>query len=108
MRFHLADLAASIRTGLCAGVQLRPPVNVISQWFRVAGRPAIVRRAIAFAVVVGAILIGINHGDAILRGDVSTLRLCKMALTVVVPYAVSTLSSVAAVIEQEQTTAPHR
>jgi hypothetical protein len=85
---------------------LRPPVKVVSQWFRVARRPVIVRRAIAFAIVVGAVLIGINHGDAILRGDVSTLRLCKMALTVVVPYAVSTLSSVAAVVEQERETAP--
>ena len=56
----------------------------------------VVRRAIGYAVVVGAILIGINHGDALLRGEVNSLALLKMGLTVVVPYTVSTLSSVQA------------
>ena len=56
----------------------------------------VVRRALGYAVVVGALLIGINHGDAILRGDVDGVRLFKMALTVLVPYTVSTLSSVQA------------
>lgn len=49
-----------------------------------------------YAVVVGTILITINHADAILRGDVTTDRLLKMGLTVMVPYIVSTLSSVGA------------
>jgi hypothetical protein len=48
------------------------------------------------AAVVGALLIAINHGDAILRGDVDRGRLFKMALTLLVPYCVSTYSSVAA------------
>jgi hypothetical protein len=56
----------------------------------------VVRRALGYAVVVGAILIGINHGDAILRGDMDLVRLLKMGLTVIVPYTVSTLSSVQA------------
>jgi len=60
---------------------------------------------LTYAVVVGAILIGINHGDAILRGDVSTTRLFKIALTVVVPYMVSTLSSVGAIRAQQQDSA---
>lgn len=58
--------------------------------------PPVVRRALKFAAVVGAVLILINHGDALLRGDVSAVRLFKMGLTVMVPYLVSTLSSVAA------------
>ena len=49
-----------------------------------------------YAVCVGALLIGINHGDAILRGDVSSERLLRMMLTVMVPYSVSTGSSVSA------------
>ncbi len=56
----------------------------------------VVRRALAYAVVVGPILIAINHGDAILRGEIDGNHLFKMALTVVVPYTVSTLSSVSA------------
>ncbi len=57
---------------------------------------AVVRRATGYAVVVGAVLIAINHGDALLRGDVDATRWWKMGLTVLVPYTVSTLSSVAA------------
>jgi hypothetical protein len=70
------------------------------RWLAVATERAIVVRACKFAVVVGAILIGINHGDALLAGDVDAPRCFKMGLTVLVPYAVSTLSSVGAVLEQ--------
>ena len=57
---------------------------------------SVVRRALGYAVVVGAILISINHGDAVLRGDIDAARWIKMGLTVLVPYCVSTLSSVGA------------
>lgn len=67
------------------------------EWLRMASSASVVRRALAYAVVVGAILIAINHGDALLRGDVDGLRAFKMGLTVLVPYTVSTLSSVAAI-----------
>ena len=56
----------------------------------------VVRRALGYAVVVGSVLIAINHGDSILRGELDTVRLLKMGLTVLVPYTVSTLSSVQA------------
>jgi hypothetical protein len=59
-------------------------------------RPDVVRRACAYAVVVGSILIAINHGDALWSGELDGRRLLKMALTVMVPYLVSTLSSVGA------------
>lgn len=54
----------------------------------------VVRRALRYAVIVGVLLIAINHGGAILHGDVTTARLLRMALTAMVPYVVSTLSSV--------------
>ena len=63
-----------------------------------------VRRALMYSVVVGAVLIGINHGDAILRGEIDGTRLTKMGLTVLVPYLVSTLSSVGAYREHSQAT----
>jgi hypothetical protein len=68
-------------------------------FLRLACEPPVVRRALLFAVVVGSVLIGINHGDALLAGDLGPVRLLKMGLTVLVPYAVSTLSSVAAIRE---------
>jgi hypothetical protein len=61
-----------------------------------------VRRASLYAIVVGAILITINHGDAILSGDVDAGRMTKMGLTMMVPYVVSTLSSVGAYREHRR------
>lgn len=62
-----------------------------------ATRRSVVVRALKYAVGVGIILIAINHGDAVLRGDIGAGRVVKMLLTVVVPYLVSTASSVAAI-----------
>ena len=69
-------------------------------WLQIALQPSVVKRALGHAVVVGAILITINHGDAILRGDITRGRLFKMGLTVIVPYVVSTFSSVGALRER--------
>jgi len=66
------------------------------EFLRLASAGGVVRRALLYAVVVGSLLIGINHGDAILAGEISAGRWVKMGLTVLVPYAVSTLSSVSA------------
>lgn len=71
--------------------------NFIGECLRIAGQPAIVRRALGYAVIVGAILILINHGDALFEGDVDGRRVVRMALTAIVPYVVSTLSSVGAI-----------
>jgi hypothetical protein len=65
-------------------------------WLHLATSGPVVRRALKYALVVGAVLITINHGDAILHGNLDTTRFLKMGLTVIVPYAVSTLSSVEA------------
>ncbi len=63
----------------------------------VALRPDIVRRALGYALGVGAILIAINHGDALWAGELSRGQLLKMLLTICVPYCVSTASSVGAI-----------
>ncbi|MCI0656911.1 MAG: nitrate/nitrite transporter NrtS [Acidobacteria bacterium] len=54
------------------------------------------RRALKYALVVGAILVTINHGDALIHGQIGAGRILQMGLTVLVPYMVSTLSSVEA------------
>ena len=66
------------------------------EWLELAFEGVVVRRALWCVVVVGAVLIGINHGDAILRGQVTAGRLVRMVLTLLVPYCVSTYSSVCA------------
>lgn len=67
-----------------------------SAWQIAFSRP-IVRRALGYALVVGAILITINHADALMRGEFDGVRVFKMGLTLLVPYTVSTLSSVQAI-----------
>jgi hypothetical protein len=74
----------------------------MSEWLRIALSPPVLRRGCKYAIVVGAILIAINHGDAILRRDVDATRLWKMALTVLVPFLVSTSSSVQAIRQFEE------
>ena len=69
----------------------------MTEWFRLASSASVVRRALCYAVVVGAVLIGINHGEAILEGNVDANRAIQMTLTALVPYLVSTLSSVGAI-----------
>jgi hypothetical protein len=65
-------------------------------WLKLATSESVVRRATVVAMVVGTILVAINHGDAIVRGDLSMGRVLRIALTVLVPYCVSTYSSVSA------------
>jgi hypothetical protein len=67
----------------------------VRTWMQMAADPRTVRRALVTAVVVGAVLISINHGPAILAGEVTFGRALQMGLTVLVPYVVSTVSSVA-------------
>jgi hypothetical protein len=71
-------------------------------WLRLAAHPATVRRALFTAALVGIVLIAINHGDAILRGDLDRARIAKMLLTLVVPFTVSIVSSVSTRRELEQ------
>ena len=73
----------------------------MSTFLSIALRPTIVRRGLTYSVVVGSILVAINQGDAILGGDLSTVHYLKMGLTYVVPFAVSTLSSVSAIRDRE-------
>jgi hypothetical protein len=73
----------------------------MKRWLEVATSQPVVIRALQCAVIVGAVLIAINHGDAILSGGVSGDRVAKMVLTVFVPYAVSTASSVSAILETQ-------
>jgi hypothetical protein len=74
----------------------------LREWLSLAFSGPVRRRAQRIMVVVGAILITINHGDAILRGDVDGARFARILLTLAVPYVVSTVSSVAAMREMRK------
>ncbi len=68
----------------------------------VAFSPAIVQRSIKVSLLVGSILMMINHGDALLAGDLDQTRIMKILLTYIVPYLVSTQAGVAATLEFKQ------
>jgi len=72
---------------------------IMREWLRLAFQPSVLRRGLLYAIIVGSVLVGINHGDAILRGDVDGRRLLRIALTILVPYLVSTFSSAGAIRE---------
>ena len=59
-------------------------------------RPDVVRRALRIALVVGTLLVAINHGAALLSGQLDLTRLMQIGLTYLVPYGVSTYASVQA------------
>jgi len=72
-------------------------------WFKTARDPAIVRCSMKYAFVVGPVLVAINHGDAILQGTVDGVGLFKIGLTMMVPYLVSTFSSVGTICKMRNT-----
>lgn len=69
----------------------------LTEWMAIAFEPLVVKRAVCLAAVVGSVLILINHGDALLAGELTLARLIKMAATAVIPYLVSIYSSVGAI-----------
>jgi hypothetical protein len=77
----------------------------MKETLQLALMPSVVKRALKYAVIVGLILLTINHGDAILQGHISRARWFRMALTVLVPYIVSTLSSVGALRDRAKSIA---
>jgi len=68
----------------------------------IARRPEVVRTALRFALIVGPILVLINHGDTIIAGAMDTTTWLKSALTMLIPYTVSTLSSISAYLDCEE------
>ena len=80
--------------------QRKPLPTTFTEWCSLICRVSVVKRGLKFCLIVGIILIAINHGDVILRGELQPINYLKMGLTVIVPYMVSVFSSVGAIIEQ--------
>lgn len=77
-------------------------------WLTLCFTKAVMRRALWSALIVGTILIMINHGNSILKGEVDLTRLLQMCLTVIVPYIVSTVSSVSTLLSVEDGIKAHK
>ncbi len=68
----------------------------MSEWLQLALSQRIVRRALKDPLILGTILIGINHSGALLRGELTAAHVLQVVLTPLGPYCVSTLSSIEA------------
>ena len=66
--------------------------------------PALVGRASRVALVVGTVLTAINQGNAIVGGHATAELLWKIPLTYLVPYLVSTYSTLGAVRTRPEAT----
>jgi cystathionine beta-lyase/cystathionine gamma-synthase len=69
----------------------------VSAWLKIACERTVYLRASKIALIVGTLLAVINHGDTILKGDITYATAIKVLLTYLVPYGVSTFSSVGAI-----------
>ena len=74
----------------------------MKDWLGVVTERSVVVRALKTAALVGVILIAINQGSVILSGNITGETLIKMAMTVIVPYLVSTSASVGAMRNHRQ------
>lgn len=67
------------------------------EYLQIAFRGTTIKRALKYTLFVGAILVTINHGDAILAQAIDSDRALRIALTITVPYIGSTIATVALV-----------
>ena len=66
-------------------------------FFALSTSGPVVMRAMKLSVIVGSILAVINHGPGIANASLSYGNVLQIALTYLVPYCVSTYSSVRAI-----------
>jgi hypothetical protein len=64
----------------------------------------VAKRSFIVAVIVGTILAFINHGDVIVSGNLTATCWIKMIATCLVPYTVSSVTSVLGALEQRNAT----
>ena len=69
-------------------------------WLEAATLKQVVSRSLRVSLIVGTVLIGINHGDVLLGSAASPDLLWKVPLTYLVPYSVSTYASVDALLSR--------
>ncbi len=73
----------------------------VKNFLAIATSYPVLRRAVISALIVGVILALINYGDKLLNNGLDNGDVAKILLTFLVPYGVSTVSSVLAVRERE-------
>jgi hypothetical protein len=78
----------------------------MNAWLAYCISKPVMRWAALTALIDGCLLVAINHGDALLGGEVDAARAGRIALTIVVPYLVSTVSCVSTLQEVQRNAYP--
>ncbi len=73
------------------------PFPMCRSWCATACEPAVVRRSIRVAAVVGTLLVAINYSDRALAGTLGPADWAKIVFTYFVPYGVATYVAVQAI-----------
>ncbi len=73
----------------------------MKEWLRIAMRRDVVSRGLKVGLIVGTILTVINHGDAILTGQLMPSAAWKIPLTYLVPFCVSTYAGCEAILQKQ-------
>jgi hypothetical protein len=76
--------------------------NAMSEYINIALRPDVSRTAIKISLLVGTILALINHGPEIVHFTLSKQDIFQILLTYLVPYGVSTYSSVKLILNAKK------
>ncbi len=76
----------------------------MKNFFILAARKDVIKRALKIALVVGFILAAINHGDRILLDQMKSIDWIKVVVTFFVPYSVATISAVLTLIKKSEKT----
>ncbi len=74
----------------------------INEFIKIALLKEVVFMALKMSLIVGSILALINHGDALIEGTLTLGNVCQIILTFLVPYSVSTYSSVKAIQRHDE------
>ena len=72
-----------------------------AKYFAIATSTSVMKRSTCYAIVVGSLLILINHGGCVLDNVYDHKCFMQSILSVIVPYMVVTFSSVQATISNE-------
>ncbi len=73
----------------------------ISHFEAAISRP-VLKRAMIISLIVGSILALINHGDRLVTGSLDGAVGAKILLTYLVPFTVSLVSSVLAIMDRQK------
>ena len=74
----------------------------LEKWSAIAFSPRVMKRSACYAIIVGSLLILINHGACVLN-EVFTLEcFLQSILSTVVPYIVVTISSIQVTLSNEK------